>query len=123
MYIKLSSNPFFGKHSFYDPLNQLLPVFLRFTTPTPAQRRRDTLLHIFSDHVDFYVHFGPDRFLTQRDLLLSMLNEHNPKCPLCIVHFCQRERSSVNSDIALRYQIRQQGLSRGRCLVQLEEEP
>jgi hypothetical protein len=104
-YIKLSLNPFFGKHFFHDPLNQLLPVFMRFATPTAAQRRRDTLFDIFSNHVNLYVHFGPDLFPAQRDLLLSVLNEHDTKCPLRIVYFCQRKRSSVNGDIALRYQI------------------
>jgi hypothetical protein len=76
---------FFSQHVLYDLFNQSSPF--RRTTPS-TQRRPHTLLHVLPNHVHFYVHFRPYLFSAQGDLLLSMLNEHDAKRPLLVVHFC-----------------------------------
>jgi hypothetical protein len=94
---------FFSQNILYHLFNQSSPF--RRTTPS-TQRRPHALLHVLPNHVHLYVHFRPYRFSAQRDLLLSMLNEHDAKRPLLVVHFRQSKRCPINGDVTLGDQIR-----------------
>ena len=60
-----------------------------------------------ADHVHLNVNLRPIRLLAKRDLLLCVLDEHDPEGPTRIVHNRQRQRRPVDGYVAFGDKVRE----------------